>query len=120
MEKKAGEADLEEISFPNIYPLDAVAEDFVVPDLSDVEVGPRLLRTYLRDWLVPKPITLHPKCTLCNKCIGVCPSDVIEVVDNKIKINYEKCIRCFCCVEICPEGAMTVHHGLPSRILSRL
>lgn len=32
MEKKAGEADLEEISFPNIHPLDAVAKDFVVPD----------------------------------------------------------------------------------------
>lgn len=116
IEKKVGEWDLEKISFPGVHPKEAVARDFVVPDLSDLEIGPRLLRTYLRDWLVPKPITLHPRCTLCRKCIGVCPPDVIEVVDDKIRINYEKCIRCFCCVEICPEGAMTVHHSLASKV----
>lgn len=119
IEKRAGETELEKISFPEMHPLDVVAKDFVVPDLSDLEIGPKILRQYLRDWLVPKPITLHQKCTLCRKCIGVCPPDVIEVVDNKITINYEKCIRCFCCVEICPEAAMTVHHSLASKMLQR-
>lgn len=120
IEKRAGEADLEKISFPEIYPLEVTAEEFVVPDLSDLEIGPKLFRTYLRDWVVPKPVTLHSKCTLCNRCVGVCPPNIIEVMDNKIKINYEKCIRCFCCVEICPEGAMTVYHSLASKIMSKL
>lgn len=120
IEKKAGESNLEKIYFPEIHPSEVLAKDFVVPELSDLEIGPKVLRTYLKDWLVPKPITLHPKCTLCNKCACVCPPDVIEQVDNKITINYDKCIRCFCCVEICPEGAMTVYQSYASKILSRL
>ncbi len=48
---------------------------------------------------------IYEKCTLCKKCIDVCPFGAIEIKDNKIFIN-EKCTLCGLCVKNCPEKAL--------------
>lgn len=118
IKKGLGESNLEKIHFPQIHPDEVLKKDFIVPVLADLEIGPKFLRPYLKKKLVPKPVTNHSICTLCNKCIEVCPPEVIGKVNGKIAINYDGCIHCFCCVEICPDGAMTVHRSYLSRLVS--
>ncbi len=48
---------------------------------------------------------IYEKCTLCKKCIEVCPFGAIEIKDNKIFIN-EKCTLCGLCIKNCPEKAL--------------
>ena len=48
---------------------------------------------------------IYEKCTLCKKCIDVCPFGAIEIKDNKIFIN-EKCTLCGLCIKNCPEKAL--------------
>lgn len=120
IKKGLGESSIDKIYFPRIHPDEVLKKDFVVPMLSDTEMGPKFLRPYFRKKLIPQPITNYSICTLCNKCIEVCPPKIISTINKKIAINYDGCIHCFCCVEICPAGAMKVHRSYLSRILSRI
>ena len=45
------------------------------------------------------------KCTGCETCIDVCPSEAIAMVDGKAVINDE-CIDCASCESECPEEAI--------------
>ncbi|MEA1973035.1 MAG: 4Fe-4S binding protein [Candidatus Cloacimonadota bacterium] len=45
-------------------------------------------------------------CTACGECIQACPTDAIEIIDNKAIIDQTKCIQCGDCVDACPEGAI--------------
>ena len=50
------------------------------------------------------------KCTKCNKCYHVCPTD-IKVYEDP---DDADCIRCLDCKEVCSEGAVSYHFpGLP-------
>ena len=44
----------------------------------------------------------NSKCTLCLKCIEVCPFDAMSLIDNSIEIN-SNCKVCGICVKNCPE-----------------
>lgn len=50
------------------------------------------------------------KCIGCGACSSVCPSSLIEMVDNEdhttITRHFERCIYCGRCEEMCPEGAV--------------
>lgn len=49
------------------------------------------------------------KCTGCEECVNACPSQVLEIVDNKSEpVEMDECLGCETCVEVCPEGAITV------------
>lgn len=48
------------------------------------------------------------KCTLCHKCIDVCPIDCIEVIDGHIVINKAECFSCMACLQYCPERAIKI------------
>jgi NAD-dependent dihydropyrimidine dehydrogenase PreA subunit len=51
----------------------------------------------------------HDKCTGCEECINVCPSDVFELQNGKSEVvNGDACVFCESCVEACPEAAVTV------------
>ena len=43
------------------------------------------------------------KCSLCGKCVELCPARYVE--DNVLKLEREKCIRCGRCAEICLSDA---------------
>jgi len=50
------------------------------------------------------------KCTGCNECFNVCPSEVFdEPVDGKTVVaRQEDCVGCQACVSACPEEAIEV------------
>jgi formate hydrogenlyase subunit 6/NADH:ubiquinone oxidoreductase subunit I len=49
------------------------------------------------------------KCTGCEECVNICPSEVFEMVDGKSEpTNADACVFCESCVDGCPEGAVTV------------
>ncbi len=47
------------------------------------------------------------KCTLCLKCIDVCPFSALEIYNEKITVNAS-CKMCKLCVKHCPENALSV------------
>ncbi|MCL2599756.1 MAG: RnfABCDGE type electron transport complex subunit B [Treponema sp.] len=68
------------------------------------------------------------KCTACNKCIPVCPRNLIEIVSEKnnvrvlcnsndigkvVRTNCRAgCIGCSICQKVCAEGAITMENNL--------
>lgn len=47
------------------------------------------------------------KCTLCGRCVKVCPKKALskDEKNGKIRINEEKCDHCLLCVKACPSKA---------------
>lgn len=62
------------------------------------------------------------KCTSCEQCMTVCPTDCLTVKGNKhlakldyLKINRDNCISCYLCVDICPEDAIYLSQKINER-----
>jgi thioredoxin reductase/ferredoxin len=55
------------------------------------------------------------RCTGCEACITVCPTDVLELKENKSRvIRFGDCIQCEQCVTSCPTTALVMHYeGTP-------
>lgn len=49
------------------------------------------------------------KCTLCGKCVEVCPEKVHLINEGTHHINFEDCTTCGRCVEACPNGALRIY-----------
>jgi len=56
------------------------------------------------------------KCKGCEVCIPVCPTNVIEMVDEVNGKGYhfmqqvrEECTGCTNCAVVCPDGVITVY-----------
>ena len=81
-------------------------ENFVFPKVGKVAFGPPVLRRFVLNHLTARPKETREKCTMCNQCINICPTNVISEKNKRLYFNYDACIRCYCCVEVCPEGAM--------------
>lgn len=53
-------------------------------------------------------------CEACAECVDVCPTEVIEIVENDGKEyaqytgDADDCLGCFSCEEVCEDGAITV------------
>jgi len=47
-------------------------------------------------------------CCYCGVCVGVCPKNIITLLDSFVRIELSKCTRCWRCVNICPVAAMEV------------
>jgi ferredoxin len=54
------------------------------------------------------PVIDRGKCTGCGDCAAVCPSECIEVMDDKAVIEERFCEECGECVDECPEGAISL------------
>ena len=48
------------------------------------------------------------KCNGCETCVEECPSEAIEMVDEKATINAETCVDCGACVDACPSEAISM------------
>ncbi len=48
------------------------------------------------------------KCNGCESCVEECPSEAIEMVDEKAGINVETCVDCGACVDACPSEAISM------------
>ena len=56
---------------------------------------------------LPKKLLVHSinddRCTGCEACITVCPTDVLALVSNKSRVErFGDCIQCEQCVTACP------------------
>ena len=44
-------------------------------------------------------------CTLCGRCVAVCPTGASSLLEDSSTIDRSKCIGCGKCVEVCPVEA---------------
>src|SRR3954452_17889410 len=63
-------------------------------------VGPQVLVHSIND----------DRCTGCDACVAVCPTDVLELVTNKSRVaRFDDCIQCEQCALVCPTTALVMH-----------
>ena len=64
-----------------------------------VTVGPRILVHDIND----------DRCTGCDACVAVCPTNVLDLVANKSRVlRFEDCIQCEACMFACPTEALVM------------
>lgn len=62
-------------------------------------VGPRILVHDIND----------DRCTGCDACVAVCPTNVLDLVGNKSRVlRFEDCIQCEACMFACPTEALVM------------
>ncbi len=47
------------------------------------------------------------ECIGCGSCVGACPSEAIELNDDKAKIKADDCVECLACIDACPVDAIS-------------
>ncbi|MDD5142049.1 EFR1 family ferrodoxin [Methanoregula sp.] len=60
-------------------------------------------RSHVRDG--DKKFTVTEKCTACGTCVAICPSDNIELVNNR-PVWKHQCELCCGCIHTCPVQAI--------------
>jgi thioredoxin reductase/ferredoxin len=51
------------------------------------------------------------RCTGCDACVVVCPTDVLELQKNKSRVaRFGDCIQCEQCANVCPTQALVMHY----------
>ncbi len=61
------------------------------------------------------PYSINARCTECELCIPVCPTDAIFHGVGRMVIDYDTCNGCGACPSICPESA--IHPLAPRTVL---
>ena len=46
------------------------------------------------------------KCTGCETCVDVCPSDAITMKEGIANVDADLCVDCESCVDECPAEAI--------------
>lgn len=49
---------------------------------------------------------IHDQCTLCKDCITSCPSQALEVIEEKIVLKEQLCSYCMLCIDTCSVNAI--------------
>lgn len=47
-------------------------------------------------------------CVACGSCVERCKQGALEIVDSKVKVDYDKCVLCGYCGSVCPEFAIKI------------
>ncbi len=51
------------------------------------------------------------RCTGCDACVTVCPTDVLELKNNKSRVQrFDDCIQCEQCANVCPTRALVMYY----------
>jgi len=53
-------------------------------------------------------IVVSDSCDLCGLCVKYCPTNVFNIIDNKLEVREERCIYCKGCEPLCPQKAIKV------------
>ncbi|MCP4447298.1 MAG: NAD(P)-binding domain-containing protein [Myxococcales bacterium] len=49
------------------------------------------------------------RCTGCDACVAVCPTNVLDLVSNKSRVlRFQDCIQCEACMWACPTEALVM------------
>lgn len=46
------------------------------------------------------------RCTLCERCVNVCPEDALKIENERLVLDREKCTLCGDCEEACLDNAI--------------
>ncbi len=57
-------------------------------------------------WRTFKPVYDVEKCNLCLICWLYCPENAIDVLEDRIVIDYDYCKGCGICAKICAKKAI--------------
>ncbi|MDD4184913.1 MAG: EFR1 family ferrodoxin [Candidatus Izemoplasmatales bacterium] len=60
------------------------------------------------DVMFDHAIKVDSCCTLCGRCIEICPVGNLSIDEGKIK-EHNRCLLCYRCINHCPEGALHIH-----------
>lgn len=56
-----------------------------------------------------KPVIDPDECIACEACVGVCPTDALEMADDvAVLARPDDCEGCGDCEQECPSGAITM------------
>lgn len=60
------------------------------------------------------------RCIGCEACIDVCPTEVLDLVDHKVKVSrFTDCVQCEQCANSCPTQALVMYReGTTPRMLT--
>ena len=99
-----------------------IIKDFKIPRTSKdfrllASSMPKFLHEPVTKLITPKPVIRHKDCIKCGKCIEACPAKIIDIKDNKVKINLDECIRCYCCHELCPKKAVDIKRNFIFKLM---
>lgn len=61
--------------------------------------------------MISVPIIDHEKCTLCRRCVKVCPQRVLTIEHDAIKTVEDECMLCSHCYAVCSFGAIRFDPG---------
>ncbi len=53
-------------------------------------------------------------CTKCNKCVGICKSECINIKTQTI--DHSRCVSCYNCLNVCQDSA--IHYAIPDNTLT--
>ena len=51
----------------------------------------------------------------CSNCVDICPENLFEVFQNRIKFDANLCTYCSACLGVCPTEAITIESFDPNR-----
>jgi len=54
------------------------------------------------------PVVKIEDCTLCGKCIEICPPQAIFFENDTLVISEEFCEECGYCASVCPCNAINI------------
>lgn len=60
------------------------------------------------------------RCIGCEACIDVCPTDVLDLIDHKVRVSrFSDCVQCEQCATSCPTMALVMYRqGSTPRMLT--
>ncbi len=111
-----GRPDLKDIEKAQVFGLKIKEKLKAVESLEDIEklsvpgnspyLEPENLNMIkqVRNTISFTPETDEKKCTQCNMCVEVCPTEAIDP-DDVSRIDKWKCMICFACIKNCPSQA---------------
>lgn len=53
-----------------------------------------------------KKFNVSENCISCSKCVNVCPTNTIKLVDGKPVWTNKRCLHCTACINRCPKEAI--------------
>jgi len=108
---------LEDIEILGDNLFDFLNKDFKLPSTSLLKKIPSPILKVLRELIKFYPKIKHKNCSLCGRCISICPQKAIEIKNKRIHINYSQCIHCFCCQEVCIYKAIIIKKSILAKLL---
>ncbi|MFN2304378.1 MAG: DUF362 domain-containing protein [Anaerolineales bacterium] len=103
-----------------------VIEDFDVNRSKGSTTGQQnYFMDLFRDWVTPKPVINPDACTICGRCVSMCPATpkAVRFLNGRQQApqyDYKHCIRCYCCQETCPYEAISIKTPLLGRLLNKV